>query len=292
MEEAVAYIRTIMHRALSEDIGPGDVTMQALASPGDVMTGRVVLRSGGVVCGGFAVEETVSACSRFLGVGGVPSVELLVAEGKEVPKGTDIARVNGDASIILASERVFLNFLSFMTGVATLTRRYVEAVDGTNCKIMDTRKTVPMLRSLEKYAVRTGGGANHRNGLYDQILVKDNHLKLFHMDVAEAVRRAKEHRDENLPGTPVEIEAETIEQMIEAVRSGADIVLLDNMTPTQVAEAVKRRDLLKSKVKLEVSGGVTLENVRAYAETGVERISIGRLTHSAPAADVALDVES
>jgi nicotinate-nucleotide pyrophosphorylase (carboxylating) len=213
-----------------------------------------------------------------------------VPDGKKVAGSTAIARVDGDASVILASERVFLNFLGFMTGIATLTRQYVDAVKGMNCSIMDTRKTTPMLRALEKYAVRTGGGTNHRYGLYDQILVKDNHLKLFHMDVAEATRRARAYRDENLSGSPVEIEVEAVEQMIEAVRNGADIVLLDNMTPMEVAEAVRRRNSLKSKAQLEVSGGVTLENVRAYAETGVERISIGRLTHSAPAADVALDV--
>lgn len=290
MEEAKAYLRTILYRALSEDIGPGDITVQALDLTGRVFKAKVVLRGGGVVCGGFVIEETLSACCRLLGVELVPEVEVVASEGESADRDTMIAVVEGDAGIILASERVMLNLIAMLSGIATFTWSFVKRVDGTGCRIYDTRKTMPLYRCLQKYAVRTGGGMNHRMGLYDQILVKDNHLALARFDVATAVREAVAFRDGSLPGTVVEIEVENQEDVQSALRNGADVVMLDNMTPGEVADAVRLRNDIRPEAQLEVSGGIVLDTVRKYAETGVDRISIGSLTHSFSAADVALDV--
>jgi len=291
LDEAVAYLRTILQRALSEDIGPVDVTTAALAKGDEILSAKVMLRSGGVMCGGFVIRETIEACARFLGTAHVPEINLPVQDSTLLPPNSVIGEIKGNASLVLACERVMLNFLGIMCGVATLTRKFVDAVAGTRCRILDTRKTIPMHRSLQKYAVRCGGGANHRQGLYDMILIKDNHLKLFGMDIPKALKLAAEYRDKHSPELPVEIEVENLRDLETALELSPNIVMLDNMTPVDVCKAVDIRNRINTKVQLEVSGGVTLATVAEYAQAGIERISIGALTHSAPSADVALDVE-
>jgi nicotinate-nucleotide pyrophosphorylase (carboxylating) len=203
--------------------------------------------------------------------------------------GARLAVVRGRMRSILAGERTVLNFVQRLSGVATLTRRYVEEVAGLSVQVLDTRKTTPGWRLLEKYAVRCGGGHNHRMGLYDGILIKDNHLAALagHSDpITEAVRLA---RHKHGTAIPLEIEVDTLDQLEIALQARPDIVLLDNLSPSQLREAVRRRDAVAPGVRLEASGGVRLETIRAIAETGVERISVGALTHSAPALDIALD---
>jgi nicotinate-nucleotide pyrophosphorylase (carboxylating) len=197
-----------------------------------------------------------------------------------VEQGTTVIEITGAVRSILTAERVALNFIQRLSGVATLTRRFVEAVKGTNTRILDTRKTTPGLRALEKHAVACGGGRNHRLGLYDAILIKDNHLRLAG-SIGAAVERAKS------AGVPVEVECDTLDQVRDALVAGADRILLDNMNPTELREAVS---LAAGRTPLEASGGVTLDTVRAIAETGVDFISIGALTHSARSLDISLEV--
>jgi nicotinate-nucleotide pyrophosphorylase (carboxylating) len=213
--------------------------------------------------------------------------EPLVHDGVTLTPGPRIATVEGPMASILVGERTALNFLQHLSGIATQTRRYVDAIAGLPCRILDTRKTTPGWRLLEKYAVRCGGGHNHRLGLYDGILIKDNHLaalggELSRVPALLAAQRAGD-------SIPVEIEVETLNQLDEALAYGPDIILLDNMTLDQLREAVGRRNGVAPNVLLEASGGVNLTTVRAIAETGVDRISVGALTHSAPALDIALD---
>jgi nicotinate-nucleotide pyrophosphorylase (carboxylating) len=213
--------------------------------------------------------------------------EPQVADGTAVEPGTTVATVSGPLRSILAAERTALNFLQRLSGVASLTRKYVDAVAGHRAKILDTRKTTPGWRLLEKYAVRMGGGTNHRIGLFDGILIKDNHLAGIGGDVQLAVEKAR-----SAPGNdwlPVEVEVDTLEQLNEALAAKADLALLDNMTLDQLREAVRRRDAAAVATKLEASGGVNLATVRDIAATGVDRISIGAITHSAPALDIGLD---
>ena len=222
-----------------------------------------------------------------------------VEDGRQVAAGTHLATIRGRARTLLAAERPLLNFIGRLSGVATLTAQFVAAVAGTRARIYDTRKTTPGWRRLEKYAVGCGGGRNHRTGLFDAILIKDNHLALGRQagakfTVAEAVRRAREFRDAGASGERrtemlIEIEVDSLSQLAEALPAGPDIVLVDNMSPGELVEAVACRDALAPVVELEASGGVNLSTVRAIAETGVERISAGALTHSAVALDVALD---
>jgi nicotinate-nucleotide pyrophosphorylase (carboxylating) len=210
--------------------------------------------------------------------------------GDAVESGRELAAVRGSLRSILATERIALNFLQRLSGIATLTRKYVDAVAGFRAKILDTRKTTPGWRLLEKYAVRCGGGTNHRMGLYDGILIKDNHLAGLGGDLRKAVKTAREFPGNQ--GQPVEVEVDSIEQLEIALAAGADIVLLDNMSLDQLRAAVARRNAVAPNVLLEASGGVTLATVRNIAATGVDRISVGALTHSAPALDIALDYRS
>jgi nicotinate-nucleotide pyrophosphorylase (carboxylating) len=281
--EATACAR-LLEWALEEDLGTdGDLTSQATV-PADA-TGRAAIgsRAAGVVAGlpaAMLVFRKTDPDVRF---------ELHVSDGSAVLAGARLATVSGRLRSILAAERTALNFIGRLSGIATVTRQYVEAVAGMPCEILDTRKTTPGWRILEKYAVRCGGGHNHRYGLDTGILIKDNHLAALGagpQSVGEAVRKA---RAANEHGVPIEVEVDTLEQLDVALAEKPDMVLLDNMPPDQLREAVRRRNALAPAVKLEASGGVTLATVRAIAETGVDRISIGALTHSAPALDVGLD---
>ena len=264
----------LVARALAEDVGAGDVTTAAVV-PGDARaTARIQQKSEGVVAG-LAVAEAV-----FHAVDPSLHWQPLVEEGRWRETGV-VAEVSGPARAILTGERVALNFLGRLSGVATLTARYVRAVEGTGARILDTRKTTPGLRALEKRAVVTGGGHNHRAGLFDAFLVKENHSALGG-GVAEATRRAIAAAPE---GLAVEVECATLAEVDDALTAGAGRVLLDNMSADEMREAVTRA---RGRARTEASGGIGLDTVRAIAETGVDDISIGALTHSAPAVDLSL----
>jgi nicotinate-nucleotide pyrophosphorylase (carboxylating) len=257
---------------LAEDVGTGDVTTLALFDERTTCKAVVLAKEPGVVCG----LEAATAVYAELGV----AFDPLVEEGTPV-EGGSIADVEGLARGVLTGERLALNLIGRLSGIATLTRRYVDAVEGTGATILDTRKTTPGLRALEKHAVATGGATNHRFGLDDGVLVKDNHLRLTG-GITSAVASLRAATD-----LPVEVEAETLEQVREAVEAGADAILLDNMPTDQLREAVA---LVAGRAKLEASGGVNLDTVRVIAETGVDFISVGALTHSARSLDVSLEV--
>lgn len=272
-------VRRIIEAALAEDIGAGDVTSQRLIAEAQSAEMAFVAREALVVCG----TEIVPLVFYKLN----PQIRCIVhaPSGSAVEKGAELIYVEGPARAILAAERVALNLLQRMSSVATLTAKYVKAVRGTKAIILDTRKTMPGLRELDKYAVRAGGGRNHRMRLDDAILIKDNHIAVCG-GVAEAIKRARAGRGEG--GTlPIIVECDTPAQVEAALQAGADRILLDNMTPDTLKQAVS---MAAGRVKLEASGGVNLDNVRAIAESGVDFISVGRLTHSAPAVDIGLDV--
>lgn len=276
----------LIELALREDLHDrGDLTCEALIGPEDRGQVQIVARQAGVLAG-LPVAAMV-----FARVDPQVAWTVRVEDGARVEAGTVVATLAGSLRSLLVGERTALNFLTHLSGVATLTRRYVEAVTGTRAQILDTRKTLPGWRRLQKYAVRAGGGANHRLGLYDGCLIKDNHLAAWAAreggyTVADAVRTARQR----VPvGVPVEIEVDTLEQLADALDGHPDIVLLDNMPPPTLRQAVALRDRLSPPTALEASGGVTLETVADIARTGVERISIGALTHSAVALDLAFD---
>lgn len=272
-------VDSLVLMALQEDLGRGDLTSACLLTPGQNMGGRIVTRQETVACGlELAMRVFHEVDNR---------VEALpqVADGDLVEPGRALMRIEGPAHAILAAERVALNFLQRLCGVATLTHRYVEAVEGTGVEIRDTRKTLPGWRELDKYAVRCGGGKNHRFRLDDGILIKDNHLAVCG-SIAEAVAAARREAPALLK---IEVECDTLKQVKEALEARADVILLDNMTPEQIREAV---ELAGGRAYIEASGGVSLESVHDIAECGVHYISIGALTHSAPAADLSLDVET
>lgn len=291
VEERIAFTpaeteacRNLVNLALEEDLGEaGDVTSAALIPAERIGAAVLVARQGGVLAGLPAVEQTFALVDPTL------MFEAVRDDGSVLQPGDRLALVSGRARSILAAERTALNFVQRLSGVATLTLRYVEAVAGLPCQVLDTRKTTPGWRLLEKYAVRCGDGHNHRLGLHDGILVKDNHLVALagHADpIGEAVRLAREKHGTSIP---VEIEVDTLDELDIALRASPDIVLLDNMPLADLREAVRRRNAAAPRVRLEASGGVTLETIRAIAETGVDRISVGALTHSAPALDIGLD---
>ncbi|MBX3112151.1 MAG: carboxylating nicotinate-nucleotide diphosphorylase [Fimbriimonadaceae bacterium] len=263
--------RTLVEIALAEDIGTGDISAAAVP-PGTSADWYVEVQQPGVACG-------IGAAAAVLGPG---DVEVLQVDGDTVGPGTVLLRGHGDARHLLTRERTALNFLMHLGGVATLTSRYVEALAGTGCRLLDTRKTTPGLRHMEKYAVRCGGGTNYRVGLYDMAMLKDNHLQAAG-SIAAALAAVRPGLS---PGTMVEVECADLDMVAEAVASGADIVMLDNMTLADMAEAVRRH---KGKTLFEASGGVTLQTVRAIGETGVDFVSVGALTHSAPALSVHLE---
>ena len=269
-----------VERALEEDAAYEDLTSRLTVEEGTHARASAIAKSTLVAAG---LEAFAAAFRR---VDPAVVVDLLVADGARAQPGDVLARVEGSARALLAAERVALNFLQRLSGVATLTRRYVEAVpSGCRTRILDTRKTTPGLRALERYAVRCGGGFNHRHDLAGGILIKDNHVAACGGSVAAAVRRARAGAG---PTQEVEVEVSTLEQLDEALAAGARAVLLDNMTPAQVAEAARRA---AGRATLEVSGGVRIEQVAEFARAGVDFISVGALTHSAPAVDISLELE-
>jgi nicotinate-nucleotide pyrophosphorylase (carboxylating) len=274
-------LRGLVERALAEDVGRGDFTSQ-LTIPENLRARGELIAKQDLVVAGLPVAEVVFRVVD-------DSIEFcpLQEEGTRVSARTKLARVTGSAAGLLAGERVALNFLQRLCGIATLTHRYQEQLTGLNVKLLDTRKTTPGLRALEKYAVRMGGGCNHRMGLDDGILIKNNHLALAG-GIRAAIEKAQAGRPAAAASLPIEVEVRSLTELREAIAAGADAVLLDNMTPAKVHECVTAA---AGRVRLEVSGGVNAENIRAYAETGVDCISVGALTHSAQAADINFLIE-
>ena len=270
-------LKKAVSRALQEDVGIGDITTAAIVPEGQKGRATVITRGAIVLAGAAAFEEV------FQQVGGV-EVEWQYADGDPVAAGEQIATLKGSLAAILTGERTALNFLMRLSGIATLVAQYVKAVEGTRCRIVDTRKTTPGLRALEKAAVEAGGARNHRFGLFDGVLIKDNHIAAAG-SVALAVKRARAAAPHTLK---IEVEIAKLHQLDEAIQAGADVVMLDNMTADDARRAV---EIAAGRVLLEASGGMTLEAVRAYAAAGVDLISVGRLTHSAPAADLSLTVK-
>lgn len=270
----------VVRSALEEDLRYGPDATTAATVPADASAvAELTPRKAGVLAGGpvaLAVFDEV-----------LEGYELLssLADGSEVAAGEPVIVIRGRTRGLLTAERTALNLLCHLSGIATATAAWVRAVHGTDCRIRDSRKTLPGLRALQKYAVRAGGGVNHRMGLGDAVLIKDNHV-IAAGSVTAALRAAREHA----PELPCEVEVDRLEQLDEALAAGADEVLLDNFTPEQCAEAVRRRDHASPKTKLEASGGLTLQVARAYAETGVDYLAVGALTHSSPALDIGMDL--
>jgi len=276
-------IEEIIDRALAEDLVKGDVTTDALIPADRRGTGLIVAKKEGILAGINVAKQVFHQVDPEL------KAEVLLEDGMRVKPGTKLAKVSGSIASILKAERVALNFLQRLSGIASETNRYVEAVKGLPVRIMDTRKTTPGLRSLEKHAVKAGGGDNHRMSLGDGILIKDNHLAALRsqgLNIKEIIARARQNAPQRFP---VEVEVATASEALEAVEAGADIVMLDNMSLQDMGKAVKS---IRGRALIEASGGITLDNVRAVAETGVDLISIGALTHSAKALDISLEFEA
>lgn len=278
-----SYILTSIAEFLSEDLGRGDITTQACVAPDARGQGKFLAKERLVVCG-LDVAEAV-----FIHLDEESAeIEAIVNEGEEVEAGMVFATLRGYADVLLAGERTALNLIQRMSGIATLTREYVKAIEGTGAQIVDTRKTTPGLRMLEKYAVTVGGGKNHRMGLDDGVLIKDNHIALAG-GITEAVTLAKKsvghlHK--------IEVEISNWAQLREAIEAGADIIMLDNQTPEETAKLVGMARDLNPNVLIESSGGMDLDRVRAFAEAGVDLISVGRLTHSARAVDISFKIHT
>ena len=282
VELSAAEIRQAVQAALAEDIGDGDAT--TLATVPETATARAVMRAREpLVVAGLDFAE-----AAFRELSAAIKIERLAKDGQRVNGGDILLKISGPAHAILSAERVALNFVQRLSGVATLTAQFVDAIKDTPAQILDTRKTTPGWRRFEKYAVTCGGGHNHRLGLFDMVLIKDNHLAALRdaqpNAIAAAVRRARE----KFPQLKIEVEADTLEQAEQAAAAGADIILLDNMNPVQLRLAVQK---VKGRAKTEASGGVNLAGVQTIAKTGVDFISIGALTHSAHAVDMGLDFE-
>ena len=268
----------LIKRALAEDLQGGeDITSVATVSGEENVIADFVTRKSGVIAG-------VEMARAVLEEVGLTDIAVLKRDGEFVEAGTTLMTVSGDTRAILLAERTALNFLGHLSGIATLTQTWVDAIKGTKCQIRDTRKTTPGMRLLEKYAVRMGGGTNHRMSLSDAALIKDNHIA-----AAGGVAQAFSKVRNKYPEAEIEIEVDTVQQLKEVLPLKPDLVLLDNMTPSQCAEAVA---LVAGEAKLEASGGISLENARAYAETGVDYLAIGALTHSAPVLDIGLDLRA
>ncbi len=282
-------VRDLIAWAMREDMGPDrlDITSELLVPADARATARMRARRGGRLAGAALLGQIAAAYDPAI------TVQTLKTDGANLERGDVVTTFTGPLRSILAMERVALNFVTHLSGIATLTARYVAAVEGTAAGIYDTRKTIPGFRGLAKYAVVCGGGHSHRMGLYDAVLVKDNHIADIPLEqLADVVTRLIEDaRRRNPAPNFIEIEVDRLDQLERVLPCSPDIVLLDNMDVPQLREAVAMRNRLAPKVKLESSGGVTLETVRAIAETGVDRIAIGALTHSAPALDLGLDIE-
>jgi nicotinate-nucleotide pyrophosphorylase (carboxylating) len=274
---APAVYREIVGRALAEDLGSGDVTTRAIVPAGAGARAAMIVRSSCVISGLDIAREVFAQVDERL------DVTAARRDGDACKPGEPILRVAGRAASILMAERTALNFVQRLSGIATLARRFVDAAGGA-LVVLDTRKTTPTLRALEKYAVRCGGATNHRVGLYDGVLIKDNHVRLAG-GVAEAVRRV---RAAGAPG-PIEVEAQSLEQVDEALAAGAEVIMLDNLDDALTRQAIDR---IGRRARVEISGGVTIERMRRLAQMGADTVSVGALTHSAPAADLSLELDT
>jgi nicotinate-nucleotide pyrophosphorylase (carboxylating) len=273
-------VESLIRIALAEDVGTGDLTARSVVDPAATASGRMLLKQRGVISGMSVVRHVLESVD--------PEIEWhpVVADGDVLQDPTTLGEIAGPARSILTAERTALNFIQRLSGIATATREYVDAVAGTNARIVDTRKTTPGMRVLEKQAVRDGGGHNHRFGLFDGVLIKDNHIAAMGGDkaIASIIDQARMH----VPHTVrIEIEVTSLEQLNLALSASVDVIMLDNMPPETMRRAV---EITSGRALLEASGGVTLKTVRAIAETGVDLISVGALTHSAPALDISLDL--
>ena len=269
-------IQAAIRAALAEDIGKGDITSLAVIPADTRFSGSMRARHRIVVAGLPIAREVFRAVVPYA------RFEEQAEDGEGVEEGSILANIEGPARGLLTAERTALNFLQLLSGIATVTRSYVERIEGTGCTLLDTRKTIPGLRRLSKYATRLGGAKNHRMGLFDGVLIKDNHVAVAG-GITRAVMRAKSKR------ASIEVECDTVEQAAEAADAGVNIILLDNMTLDQLRACVQ---VIGGRAKTEASGGVNLETIRAIAETGVDFVSVGRITQSAPAADIGLDWEN
>ena len=286
----VEWLADTVRRALDEDLGgdPGrDVTTQAIIDPDAAVTGEIVVREPGVVAGVPVIAEVFRQVAARLGIDEA-WVRVLKQDGERVESGDVVAEIAGPGQVVLAAERTILNFMCRASGIATHTRRWADALEGTGTKVLDTRKTTPTLRELEKYAVRCGGGVNKRLGLYDVAMIKDNHVI-----AAGGIRAAVEAVRDRFPDVPIQVEVERLPQAVEAVDAGATFLLLDNMAQSgmvEIVDYVRSRQDEVGEVQLEATGGMTLERAREVAATGVDYISVGSLTHSSDALDLALDL--
>ena len=274
----LAAVDELIQRALAEDVGSGDVTTGATVPPGSRGRG-VLLAKAPMVVAGLDVARAVFA--QAAGAGALV-FSARVSDGDRADSGDVLATLEGPAAALLTAERTALNLLQRLSGIATATRAYVDRAAG-RITVLDTRKTTPTLRALEKYAVRAGGGTNHRFGLYDLILIKDNHVRLAG-GIAPAIAKARAAR----PALQVEVEAQTVAEAAQAADAGADVILLDNLTTPQIREAVK---IIAGRARTEISGGVTLDRIAELATTGADSVSVGALTHSVHAADISLEIE-
>jgi nicotinate-nucleotide pyrophosphorylase (carboxylating) len=288
VELTTAEIRRAVRAALAEDLGRGDVTTLATVSPGAQSVARMSAREPLVVAG---LQFAELAFQTVAGTGARRSrlnLQRFARDGQHVPAGAPLLQISGSSRALLSAERVALNFVQRLSGVATATAQFAQAIAGGDAKILDTRKTTPGWRRFEKYAVACGGGQNHRMGLYDLVLIKDNHLVALQNEKPNAIAAAVVRARKKFPKLKVEVEADTLEQAAQAAAAGADIILLDNLPPAQLRRAVK---IIRGRALTEASGGVTLKTVRAIAATGVDFISVGAITHSARAVDIGLDFE-
>ncbi|MDA8099700.1 MAG: carboxylating nicotinate-nucleotide diphosphorylase [Nitrospiraceae bacterium] len=270
-------VQILIDAWLREDIGPGDVTSEAVIAEEASSTAEIIAKQDLVLAGSLIAREVLRRLDPWV------QFTPLAHEGARVPSGGMIAQVQGKTRALLAGERLALNLLQHLSGIATQAARYAEAIKGTRAEVLDTRKTLPGLRMLEKYAVRVGGCRNHRFGLYDGVLVKDNHIAA----AGGIIKALAEVRKKAHPLLKIEVEVKTLDEVREALAAGANVIMLDNMTPETVKKAVS---LIAGRVVVEASGNVTLANIRAIAETGVDFISSGSLTHSAPAADISMKI--
>lgn len=283
MKLSPAEIRHAVRAALAEDLGSGDVTTLAAVPAGARSAACMNARQPLVVAGIEFAELAFREVSAHI------QIKKLVRDGRRVKAGETLLKISGSSRAILCAERVALNFIQRLSGVATLTAQYVAAVRGTKAGILDTRKTTPGWRRFEKYAVTCGGGKNLRMGLFDMVLIKDNHLAALRNESPNAIAAAVARAHLKFPGLKVEVEADTLAQAGQAADAGADIILLDNMKPAQLRAAIK---IIRGRARIEASGGVNLKTVRGIAATGVDFISVGAITHSAPAVDLGLDFET
>ncbi|MCX7785550.1 MAG: carboxylating nicotinate-nucleotide diphosphorylase [candidate division WOR-3 bacterium] len=271
-------LKQIIQQALKEDIGSGDITTNFTVDKNKIVTAEIIAKDDGILAGSDVVKMVFQYLDPKV------NVNFKIKDGERFKSKQVIAQITGKAQALLSGERTALNFLCRLSGIASLTRKFVDKISDTKAKILDTRKTTPLLRDLEKYAVRVGGGYNHRMGLYDMMLVKDNHIKIAG-GITQAIKKAQKYNKNKLP---IEVETKNLNEVKQALALNVSIIMLDNMNLRQIAQAVK---LVKGKAKLEVSGGVNLKNVRKIAKTGVDYISVGAITHSAPIVDMSMKIK-